>query len=358
MRIGYSGPGLGFLDNRFNRIMFAVVAASGGNYTSLEDALNAGEKSIFIRAGTYTPTIDLVNFSFQDGITIIGENPETVILSGQYAVLQIGDAKGCWIEGIQLENGTTGSDGMIDIAGGDYNKIINCVFNHDSGSDKWGMTINNSGVDAGTNNIVDLCRFDGANNMGLGGTGASSINLANYVSRCVFTGAKCRIDLRNISQSKITGNNFLGNGTAGVDVITVEGTNVEISGNTAYNATTYRDGLRLIAGSSTQRNLITGNHFRLCDGVGIYLQAGDNVVSNNKIQDCDGDGILIDGDYDRNLLNGNWCFNNGRVSGYGINIPSADANKTTVIGNTCYSNGTGQINDQGTNTALGFNTES
>ena len=63
--------------NVASKVADCVVATSGGDYTSLEDAVEAGERTIFIKSGTYNIARDIL---LLNGTTIFGENKEETIL--------------------------------------------------------------------------------------------------------------------------------------------------------------------------------------------------------------------------------------------------------------------------------------
>lgn len=54
-----------------------VVAPADGDYTTIQDALAAGHKKIYIKSGTYIITDDIV---LESGVQLIGENRESTVL--------------------------------------------------------------------------------------------------------------------------------------------------------------------------------------------------------------------------------------------------------------------------------------
>lgn len=96
---GVSGAGMDMYD--------AIVAPSGGDYTTIGAALTAGHKTIFIRKGTYVETGDL---TVPEGGRLFGESNGNVIINfngGAYSVKQ--DATGGTQETAGTISATNGS---------------------------------------------------------------------------------------------------------------------------------------------------------------------------------------------------------------------------------------------------------
>jgi parallel beta-helix repeat protein len=101
----------------------AVVAASGGDYTDIQAAIDAGKTNIFVRKGTYSLSADIVLLS---GVSIYGEDKyDTIInLNGDNQVKAVGDTP--YSTGtIAVTNGGTtvtgsGTSWSANLAEGDY----------------------------------------------------------------------------------------------------------------------------------------------------------------------------------------------------------------------------------------------
>lgn len=97
-----------------------VVAASGGDHTTLAAAITASSAgdTIFVRSGTYSEsaiTSSLAN------LTIIGENPETTIISMGANTLTLSGAR------VRLQNmNLTASTGNFTLSG-NYSEIQHCI---------------------------------------------------------------------------------------------------------------------------------------------------------------------------------------------------------------------------------------
>ena len=86
---------------------------------------------------------------------------------------------------------------------------------------------------------------------------------------------------------------------------------------------------------------------------GIYISGGSsNTFIGNDVESSSNlaatDNILLDGNSDNNVINGNYVTD--CKSGYGINISAATCNRNIVEGNHVLGNLGGQINDSGTDT--------
>lgn len=112
----------------------AVVDASGGgDYTTVGAALVAGEKSIFVKAGSYNET--KWNFT-ADGINIIGEEQGAVIImfSDATTAIQI-SADNIYFENLQLRGSPAAppytTDYLVNIGNHKNNIVfVNCILEH------------------------------------------------------------------------------------------------------------------------------------------------------------------------------------------------------------------------------------
>lgn len=88
----------------------AIVAASGGDYTDIQAAIDAGKKSIFVRDGTYTLTADILFAS--DVTVLIAESRDTIIACGANYKVNLNGKDDCKISGFKI-TGTQTTNGLI-----------------------------------------------------------------------------------------------------------------------------------------------------------------------------------------------------------------------------------------------------
>jgi hypothetical protein len=96
----------------------AVVAASGGDYTTLGAAITAGKTSIFIKDGTYTETGAI---TLPTNCLLFGESKMGAIVNMGANGLTTGE--NVTIYNLKL---TFNRDGNLITIGGDFNRIDNC----------------------------------------------------------------------------------------------------------------------------------------------------------------------------------------------------------------------------------------
>jgi len=121
------------------------------------------------------------------------------------------------------------------------------------------------------------------------------------------------------------------------------------------------EGIRVHRGSSSagqplkpsNDNVITGNTIVSASGNGISVNSGSrNEISSNTITGSSSHGIRIHRNPSSLICNDNVIDLNSATSngGYGLEISDADCNRTVVGDNDFTGNGSGEINDSGTNT--------
>lgn len=277
----------------------AVVAAAGGDYTSIVTACatEAAGARIFVKPGTYSPAANIV---LKDGQMLIGANPDTTIIDFGAAARKItyaGSNDNQAVIGFTLQNGI--ADYYVELDG-DYGRIDNCRF--------IGSATSYSGafID-GDYGIITRCDFTGfvRNSADYGAyvlnRGIISNNTFYFIKRAVHLG----------TFSTATGNEFYvcdseqvlmeadsvltGNNLSGANWITISGDRVIISGN-------YINGTQGITWDSTDDfATITGNFFNTS-----RVRAWDTGTQSVTITGNTfylGDGVFVNGD--RFTISGN-----------------------------------------------------
>lgn len=285
--------------------MDVKVAASGGDYTTLYGALNAGETRIFIEDGTYTETtIDKTGTS---GITIIGESREGVILDyGTGGILKMGGtASGSEATDITLQNLTIRD-------GNSYNPFfqhvkrltllnIGCSFTNTTSSNGFLVNNNNS-----TNVKIDglyILHTGTANKRGFGFV-ASDSHISNVFIESTYGS--------NTSEGI-----FINGG----------------SGNTYSNVYQKGFGFAWISSSDSNYSGITVEDTHQGSQPGVVINASKNTINNitvlgNSTMD---DGIAVLGA--QTVINGFRVNDVTTASTYGIRIGTG-ADGSTIHGGT------------------------
>lgn len=83
----------------------ALVSADGtGHFTTIESALFAGKKCLFVKNATYVPTTDL---NFPAGGCLIGESPESTVIDlngGNFQILVKGESSSVTVDQVRFES--------------------------------------------------------------------------------------------------------------------------------------------------------------------------------------------------------------------------------------------------------------
>ncbi len=330
----------------------AIVASSGGDYTTVGAAIAAGKKTIFVRNGTYVESALAIT---APNITIVGE-------SATEAIINIG--ANLWSVSAAAENLKIRNVKVIGSSGGWFlfdstirTSIENCSFAMVAGSGNTPINfynsisarfINNYVYDASTDNGTTKAYFQGtilvSGNMfrinPVIATGDISLGaLANFVSNHIHhsggTGTGAFVNAGGISN--ITGNYITGRfnpntsasslcsgivGTAvhcnivGNYIYECKATGIYLSTATACivsgNSIDYSNiGIRIFGSD----NIISNNFHSsatsgVVDKIGLWIDSGDrNVVTHNNLQD-NLIGILVDANLTSNQLLYNLVYNN------------------------------------------------
>lgn len=301
-----------------------VVAASGGNYTSLSAAITAGETRIFVRDGTYTETTTI---NIPASARIIGESPAAIINLSTGGVLNFNGAKAeicnltvkfavnstnlrinandILIDSLTFEYGTTTNTGITFSNSGSTvrTRITNCFFDRTSSTGVTGSLIAMSGVNNSEEVLISGNIVRGyftsfvainANNGKITITGNSIFCQNSGSSGVVCSGTAFNGGGIIIGNNSVT---MTGSSTA----ITLSCTGVMVTGNTIINGGTSAATVSLAG----QNNVITGNYFA-SGGPAISLGANNNTVSGNAFSSS---ATGVSSTSNNQIINGNH-FNN------------------------------------------------
>lgn len=296
-----------------NLILYeAVVDAAGyGDYLTIQAALAAGKKRIFVRAGTYniSPTsfISLIGQNF----IITGENKNNTIIKAEasvdpsYYMIHIGNNVAGLTNKIIIENITI--DGNKANQSGAEPSIYGIViFNQ---SDVKDVIIQNC-------NIINM--------LGVGfyvnSTAAKNIRIQNNY---FFNGDNSGVNSFAIESLFV--NNIFESNSSGI--LSMGNDNV-IEGNILKSNNT--NGIYI----QGNRNLISGNFCKSNGNNGIHVNSGDNnLVVGNKVYANLYNGIVVS--IGKTSIIGNQCVGNSRI---GISVPAVYA-YISIVGNTITNNG-------------------
>jgi parallel beta-helix repeat protein len=354
-------------DSELRKTYDAIVATSGGDYTSLYEALQDGKTSIFVRNGTYTVYSNLILAS--DNITIVGESRDGVILNCGGSVSTCFNAQGDtlnYTDGtVTIANGSytvtgTGTAWLANAAAGEYIllgsdwyqiKGVTSDTELDVARTYWGQNITNA-----TYKIAAMLSNLHIENMTI------KTKTAIYFT-WVFnaTVRNCRLTnnstvamyFYNCYNNRILNNIIQNPNNQAIYLYYCN--HFQITGNIAedarYNDTIYLShcnyntlldnrccnntysGIEL---TSSSWNVIKAN---ICNNnsAGIYLtsSSAQNTISENICIANNYQGIDIQSNSNYNTLSGNVC--NSSVTECGIEIGSA-SKYNTLQGNICYGN--------------------
>ena len=294
-----------------------IVAASGGDYTTLGAAIAAASSgwTIWVRAGTYTEgaiTSSVTN------LTIIGENEATTVLdfsshnftmTGNYLVLN--------------KLNFTFTTGIMDVEA-DYSKMYSCNYSKSgAGMTKffsdYGVISNSYFYENATGNEFKL--WFGGQNQGALFTITNNKFVSNPTGEAPGTILVSGICSNNLFSQSGTGNKVMV-GVSNPDSVFV-GNLIRMN---AYNAAA--QGLSLTGAQST----VVGNVFMGATGysqVGIVSSGANDLISGNSFYRVDGKAIQHSGI--AGTINGNNMYTS-TTTGTGIEVTAGD--DTLVSDNT------------------------
>jgi hypothetical protein len=343
-------PALGFKARVTVGDWDAVVDVNGGaDYTSIQEALTAGHKAIYVRKGTYSLGAT--------GLLISNANTELAGESRTETVLDLGGTTGyvhinadhCTLRNVKLTGGQNPTYGALRIAGM-LAGVLHCLFDsnyrHFYGEPGWV-----SGCTLFMGNVTK----NSAASVGQHGGHASM-----FVGNRVTDPSQRQLNLYAYSMC-VTGNYFYSTPLA------LNQPGATVSGNVFHMA-------RLLVDAGAYSTTINGNQFfmplaaaieiaaELCcvtgnaihypAGRGIYLTGSRNSVVGNTIQIAGASAIAASGN--RNIVQGNQAHNSAN---YGVHVMPGATNNI-VANNVAVGNASGQILDEGTGTVLDNNVTS
>jgi parallel beta-helix repeat protein len=305
----------------------AIVAAAGGTHTSLEAAVGAGARRIFVRDGIYNLT---ANVQLGSDILIQGESMTQTIIGGTFLISGVSNVT---LRNIALRN--TGFPGGISTTGDDN------VFER--------VDVQNTvsvGISAGARARVTDCRIQArafAMQLGAG----AWVTRNRVVAGGIIVGDNASVTDNEVtlvadplndaisaaSRCTIRGNRLVGTGIARTGIDANTGSRIE--GNTV-------DGFRLgISLRSSDGGVISGNVVRNTSDDGIRLDSvvgtglGFGTLSNNVVYTAGGDAYEIRGT--RLAAQGNAAYGAAGHCYFGIN--NAEITVANNVARDCTLNG-------------------
>jgi len=345
----------------------AVVATSGGDYTSITDALAAGKYYLFVRNGTYTEAGAISNAT--NNITIIGESPNAVIISMGANNFTLSGTN------VLLQNITFSTTTSAISISGTYSRTINCNITSSG-------TTNVIWTQNGMYAAVNGCNFLDTS-VAVITSAAQRVAVRGQYNRFANNYVKVRYGTSNAtaidgSYAIASNNAFEAHTAVGTkNLVSGAGNFALFSGNYLYGLSGNDycltvNGASSVTGNFIERGLrgiycyggvattITGNSIYMAGSTGttygIYLDNGYQTVSGNNIigaANTNSVAIFVNSSCDANNISGNYIKD--WYDGIKINASSCDDN---VISNNNF-DGTitnAAISDAGTNTRMRGNT--
>ena len=243
------------------RLFDAIVDVNGGgDYLTIQEAINSGKNRIFLRNGTYTISSTITVYS--SNFIILGESKDN-------SIIKIEDSVANDFKAISVGNGTTA-----------YSNIVIENLSVDG-------NIANQGASTGQSAInIDKCSDVRINNCNFYDIAGSGININDadvfrvFIENCYFTNTLVyAISIAGGAYSMWVVNNYM------------------------YTTTTNGPAIQVTSPSS---NIIILNN--LIDGYqdGVSLTGADkNIVSNNIIKNQSADGIYFNSSKYNNIIGNN-----------------------------------------------------
>jgi parallel beta-helix repeat protein len=383
----------------------AVVALSGGDYTTIQAALAAGNKTIFVRNGTYVLTSD-INIT-TSGTVIIGESRDGAIIdcnNTANGIKAIGDTAAYTAGTIAITNDTntvTGTGTLWDanVSAGEYILLKGDLYKIQSVDSDTQLTLVEtyqgrtvSGASYTIAAVLENIRLENLTVRGYNESSQAAIRfecvLNSIIRNCtannnydygiwLLRSYHCKLNKNFARQNHYNGirmdysshnalveNSCANNNFSGI--LLFYSPYPVISGNSCVNNDGSGIGLDNVAfstltGNCCQNNEVSGIEIyesnncavngNVCenngaDGISIGW-SDDCSVTGNSCRGNTSNGIAFGNPSDRNTLGLNSLTNNGA---YGIDIYNSSCNNNVAIGNILYNNSSGAGNDAGTGT--------
>lgn len=335
----------------------AVVAATGGDYTTLGAAITAGKKSIFIKTGTYTET---ANITLPSDCMIVGESNQTAIVNMQTNRLISGSNN--FIQNLYIRSAVTDRDNFE--ATGSNITLLNCWLRNEHASNpavRHGVVGDNNVAASNVNilNCVIYYNVTAVDMINRAGAYTQNSGSSNWqIDGCVFVGAGTSyrglcisMDASNCTISNCYFNNC---GESGIGCVYIGGSNITLSGLT-YSSTaagqvqiygSYNTVTGVTCGSSSDIALYTGGTHCVIENCvfptasTIASGSNHNLIANSIFRG----GLTITGNY--NSLSNSRA---GADAGGGANTITVSGGATDTIITGCRTDAA--ISDGGTGTS-------
>lgn len=276
-----------------------VVALDGtGDFTEIQPAIDdlpAGGGVVYVKEGAYETTATITIPS--DNISLIGAGRSTIIRPDSVTGISANNQLAVTIEGIYFDGTNAGAlDNAILLTGAST-----------------------------TDCFIRACWF------------------SNFTSDCIFIHT-------NATRISILECFFITNGAAGVHSIT--------DGRILVNSCFFEDCWNSISVGNSDASVINNNIIISDSSDSIYIpqDTSNIIITNNVCSSGTGSGIRLVGvgimPNENNIVMNNVCKDN---TGWGIRISTAATFRTIIVGNQCYNNTAGQIQDLGTDSQIGHN---
>jgi parallel beta-helix repeat protein len=320
----------------------AILATSGGDFTSLSAALAAGRRTIFIRNGTYF--LDAQLEITTGGFTIVGESRDGVIIDcNGWPYIRIRGSGSNYTAGtISVNSGSTavtgvGTGWLAGIAVGEYIRIgdswyrvaavvANDVLTLESaykGPNLAGATYSVAGYL--TN--IHIENVTVRNHTGLLATLEMAWVLDCSVRNCrIQDSTELCLFFQNAHRVIAKGNIFQ---SAWMGIRADQCSNCEFAENLCTN-----NSYGIFLENSAPRMIIRDNHCTNHSFAGISINHADDCVVSGNTSSYNSTGISISTSCTAVTVTGNACAHNGST---GISVSNSES--AAVAGNTCRLNG-------------------